>query len=450
MAHIKIKKGHNIRISGQPKKVVLEAIQSTQLKVIPLDYKGIKPKLMVKVGDEVNIGTPLYYDKLQPTVKFSSPGSGTISDIKYGERRRIEEIVISLEDKEEFETFKKYDESEITVLNSDDIKGQLLASGLWVAIRQRPFSKIANPETTPKSIFISAYSTAPLAPSQEYLLAENVEGFQSGLNILSKLTSGKVNLVIDKKSNFEPFVNAKNVEIHTVSGPHPAGNVGIHIHHIDPIKQGDVVWVVSPQDVKAIGELFLTGKYPTTKLVAVGGSCVEKHHYIRTRRGAVIGDLLKDNPAKDDVRIITGDVLTGRKTTIDSSVGFYDELITIIPEGRKRRFMGWALPGFDRYTLSNSFLSKMTGNKEFSLDTNQNGGERAIVPFGSWESVLPMDILPTFLVKSILARDIEEMEKLGIYECDEEDFALCAFSCPSKLEITEIIRQGLELMEKEG
>ena len=437
MAHIKIKKGHNIRISGQPKKVVLEAIQSTQLKVIPLDYKGIKPKLMVKVGDEVNIGTPLYYDKLQPTVKFSSPGSGTISDIKYGERRRIEEIVISLEDKEEFETFKKYDESEITVLNSDDIKGQLLASGLWVAIRQRPFSKIANPETTPKSIFISAYSTAPLAPSQEYLLAENVEGFQSGLNILSKLTSGKVNLVIDKKSNFEPFVNAKNVEIHTVSGPHPAGNVGIHIHHID-------------QDVKAIGELFLTGKYPTTKLVAVGGSCVEKHHYIRTRRGAVIGDLLKDNPAKDDVRIITGDVLTGRKTTIDSSVGFYDELITIIPEGRKRRFMGWALPGFDRYTLSNSFLSKMTGNKEFSLDTNQNGGERAIVPFGSWESVLPMDILPTFLVKSILARDIEEMEKLGIYECDEEDFALCAFSCPSKLEITEIIRQGLELMEKEG
>ncbi|MBC8213404.1 MAG: Na(+)-translocating NADH-quinone reductase subunit A [Candidatus Marinimicrobia bacterium] len=450
MAHIKIKKGHNIRIAGHPEQVVHNTIQLTRLTIIPLDYKGIKPKLLVKVGDEVKIGTPLFFDKLQPSVKFTSPGGGTVSDIKFGERRRIEEIVINLNKKESAESFKKYDESLITGLNSTEIKEQLLSSGLWTVIRQRPFSKIANPELTPKSIFVSTYATAPLAPNQEFLLSENSEGFQSGLNILSKLTSSVVNLVNDKKSDFDLFTKAKNVELHTITGPHPAGNVGIQIHHIDPIKQGDVVWTISPQDVKAIGELFLTGKYPTTKLVAIAGDGVEKQHYLKTRRGAVISDLLKDNPLNEDVRIITGDVLTGRKTTIDSAVGFYDNLVTIIPEGRKRLFMGWALPGLNRYSLSNSFLSKLLGKKEFSLDTNQNGGERAIVPFGSWESVLPMDILPTFLVKSILAQDIDEMEKLGIYECDEEDFALCAFSCPSKLEITEIIQQGLELVEKEG
>ncbi|NOZ09241.1 MAG: Na(+)-translocating NADH-quinone reductase subunit A [FCB group bacterium] len=447
MKHIRIKKGHDLRIAGRPEKLIQTAGTPRQLKVEPPNFSGIKPKLLVKEGDSVKIGTPLFYDKLHPRVKFTSPGGGVIAGIKFGERRRIEEIVIELSANEAAAEFGVNDSS---ALSADEIKTQLLESGLWPVIRQRPFSRIADPETEPKAIFISARPTAPFAPDIEFLLGENSEGFQAGLDILAKLTAGKVNLVIPENTKTQCLAKADNVELYTISGPHPAGNVGIQIHHIDPIRPGEIIWYVSVQDVMAIGRLFTKGQLSVEKVVCLGGSALSKNHYLKIRRGMLMKDILKNNEIAGEARMISGDVLTGRKTSLENCVGFYDEIISVIPEGRERKLLGWMRPGWDVYSLTNAFFSRLRPKEDMVLTTNRNGGVRAIVPFGNWESVLPMEILPTYLIKSILARDIDDMEKLGIYECDPEDFALCAFACTSKQEVSEIVREGLEYIETEG
>ncbi|NQU66607.1 MAG: Na(+)-translocating NADH-quinone reductase subunit A [Candidatus Marinimicrobia bacterium] len=446
-----IKKGHDLKLIGKPEKSMGDAPVSEVLNISPADFKGIVPKLLVKEGDIVKTGTPLFRSKFYPDMVYGSPGSGTVSQIRIGERRKLQDISIQLSSADESLPLQAYTAAQIGKLSAGDIKSHMLKTGLWFMVRQRPFSKVANPDSAPKSIFISAMGTAPFSPDAEFVLEKNSGGFQTGLSILKKLTSGSVNLVMGKGTKLPALTNAKDVTIHRFSGPHPAGNVGIHIHHIDPIKnKDDIVWYVDPQDVAAIGDLFNTGNFPKYKVITVGGSGVTNRHYLKIRRGALVKDILKSNQVADDVRIISGDVLSGVKTKPDRAIGYYHNMLSVIPEGRKRYFLGWIMPGLKRYSLSGSFLSGLMGKQETEMTTAVNGSLRAIIPFGQVESVLPMDIMPTFLLKSILARDIEEMEKLGIYECDPEDFSLCAFSDVSKMEITEIIREGLEFMEAEG
>lgn len=451
MSNIHIKKGHDLNFAGKPKKVFGKLGNPEILTVSPLDFPGIKPKILVKEGDEIKIGTPLFSDKLNSDLIFCSPGGGKVHKIHVGERRRIEYISIQLSSNEESESLPTYNENEIKNLKTDDIVKQLLKSGLWYLIRQRPFSKIANPSVKPKSIFVTANPTAPFSPDYQFILENDLSGFQEGLDILGKLTDGDVNLVIPKDTTLKALSMAGGANVHQFSGPHPAGNVGIHIHHIDPIRSvEESVWFVNLQDVQAIGNLFSSGEYPKYKYVTIGGSGVSDNHYLKTRRGMMISDILTHNKIDDDVRIISGDLLSGTKTTLSNSLGFYDDVLTIIPEGRKRHFLGWMTPGFSQYSLAGSFPSKLFGLKNYKTDTLMNGSKRAIIPFGQIESVLPMDILPTFLIKAILSRDFEEMDKLGIYECSPEDFALCTYADVSKMEISEIIQDGLDFMEAEG
>jgi len=448
---IRLKKGHDLVLQGQPEKQLVSSGRTTLLKIRPADFRGIKLKLMVKEGDHVRTGSPVLYSKTHPDMFFTSPGSGRISRIVSGDRRVINEIVIDLDKINSFEAFDRVNEQSIASLSPERIKEQLLRSGLWPVIRQRPFTTVANPDIVPKAVFVSAMPTAPLAPDTDYLLEQDDRGFQCGLSVLKNLTGRPVHLVIGMNAAHPLLTNAKDVVLHAFTGPHPAGNVGIHIHHIAPIRnRDDSVWYLSLQDVSRIGKLFLTGKYPVEKIITVGGSSVEKRRYMKVRQGMMLDDILRDNRFDENARLISGDVLTGEIRMPEEPLGFYHEILSVIPENSDRPFIGWLRPGLRNYSVSNLFLSRLLNNRGARLDTRMHGSPRVIIPFGNIESVLPMDILPTFLIKMIIARDIDEMEKLGIYECDPEDFALCSFVDASKMEISEIIREGLEYVEKNG
>ena len=451
MKEIRLKKGHDILLAGQPEKRLDIAGQPALLKIRPADFRGIKPKLVVKEGDHVKTGSPVLSSKTVPDLFVTSPGSGRIARIVFGERRVINEIVINLDKTESFEEFERFNEQAVVSLSSERIKGQLLRSGLWPVIRQRPFSCVADPGKMPKAVFVSAMSTAPFTPDMDYLLDQDSTGFQMGLSILKKLAGSPVHLVAGKNSANALLSEAKDVVLHRFSGPHPAGNVGIHIHHIAPIRsRDDIVWYVSLQDVLRIGKLFLTGRLPVEKIMTVGGESVEKRHYIKIRHGMMLKDVLWGNRIEQNSRLVSGDVLTGLKSSPEDPLRFYHETVSVIPERVDRDFMGWLKPGLRKYSMTNLFLSRLVKNKGAQLDTRMHGSPRVIIPFGNIESVLPMDILPTFLIKMILARDIDEMERLGIYECDPEDFALCSFVDASKMEIADIIREGLEYVEENG
>lgn len=451
MGVLRLKKGHDIALAGQPEKRLVNAGQPALLKIRPAGFRGIRPKLMVQLGDHVKTGSPLFYSKASPDMFVTAPGSGRIVRIVLGERRVINEIVIDLDKTESFEEFETFNEQSVAALAPERIKEQLLRSGLWPVIRQRPFSSVADPEKKPKAVFISAMPTAPFSPDMDYVLDQDASGFQMGLSILKRVTGTAVHLVAGKKSSSAVLAGAKDVIHHRFSGPHPAGNVGIHIHHIAPIRnRDDIVWYVSLQDVLRIGRLFLKGKLPVEKIVTVGGESVEKRHYIKIRQGMMLKDVLWGNHVEQNARLISGDVLTGLKSSPEDPLGFYHETVSVIPENSGRDFIGWLRPGLRKYSLTNLFLSRLVNNRGAHLDTRLNGSPRVIIPFGNIESVLPMNILPTFLIKMILARDIDEMERLGIYECDPEDFALCAFADASKMEIAEIIREGLEYAERNG
>lgn len=451
MKEIRLKKGHDILLAGQPEKRLIIAGQPALLKIRPADFHGIKPKLMVKEGDHVKTGSPVFSSKAAPDLFVTSPGSGRIARIVFGKRRVINEVAINLDKTESFEEFERFNEQAVASLSSERIKTQLLRSGLWPVIRQRPFSCVADPEKMPKAVFVPAMSTAPFAPDMDYLLDQDATGFQMGLSILKKLAGNPVHLVAGKNSANILLREAKDIVPHRFGGPHPAGNVGIHIHHIAPIRsRDDIVWYVSLQDVLRIGKLFLTGRLPVGKIVTVGGESVEKRHYIKIRHGMMLKDVLWGNRVEQNSRLVSGDVLTGLKSSPEDPLRFYHETVSVIPERADREFMGWLKPGLRKYSVTNLFLSRLVKNRGAKLDTRMHGSPRVIIPFGNIESVLPMDILPTFLVKMILARDIDEMERLGIYECDPEDFALCSFVDASKMEIADIIREGLEYVEENG
>lgn len=443
---IRLKKGLNINLQGEADKVYASIPQSETFSIKPTDFHGLTPKLVVKVGDKVKAGSCLFFDKYDDRIRFSSPVSGEVTDIIRGAKRRIMEVRIKSDSEISYENYSL----DVNSSREDIIKG-MLDSGVWPFIRQKPFDIIANPSDMPKAIFISTFNTAPLAPDNDFVLHGLDEEFQLGIEIIKKLTDGKIHLNVDGNTNpSKVFTDCKGVEINKFSGPHPAGNVGVQIHHINPINKGDVVWYLYPQDVLTIARLFSEGKYDVSRMVALTGSQVERPRYYRTIAGASISNMLDENSiAQGDNRYISGDVLTGTHISADGFISFYDTQITVIPEGNKQDFLGWIAPGLNKFSMSKSYFSWLMPNKKFNLNTNYNGEERAYVVTGQYEKVLPMDVYPMQLIKACLIEDIDMMEQLGIYEVSAEDMALCEFVCTSKMEVQTIIREGLDLIKKE-
>ena len=444
---VKIKKGFDIRIKGIAEKHIVQGIDSALYAVKPEDFPGLTPKLSVKEGDRVLAGTPLFHDKIHPEIVFTSPVSGKVLSVNRGERRKMLEVVVE-KGGDDYIDFGKSDPS---VQSREKIKTDLLASGLWPAIRQRPYHIIARPYDVPKSIFISGFDSSPLAPDYNFIMDNTSQlNFQTGVNALKKLTDGKVNLVLNGKHTYsESLTNTSGVDVSYFSGPHPAGNVGVHIHNLDPLNKGEVVWFVNLQDVITIGTLFSEGIYRNDRIIALTGSEVILPRYFRIRSGISVAPIVKENVTKGHLRYISGNVLTGTRIESDGFLGFYDSQLTVLPEGDYFEFFGWASPGINKFSFTKTFASKVIPRKSYVLDTNLHGGERAFVMTGFYEKVVPMDIYPMQLLKAILAEDIDMMENLGIYEIAEEDFALCEFICPSKIEIQSIVRKGLDLMIKE-
>ena len=445
---IRLRKGLNINLAGEADKVYASVKPADKYVVKPTDFHGLVPKLNVKVGDNVQAGSLLFSDKYNERVHYCSPVSGKITDIVRGKKRRILELVIKADSNVRYKSFPT---SPAKSLSRDQIINQMLIAGVWPFIRQKPYDIVADPADMPNSIFISSFNSAPLSIDNDFALYGMDDLFQKGLDYVVKLTNGRTHLNIDANTNpSKVFTNAKGVDINKISGPHPAGNVGVQLHHIKPINKGDIVWYLEPQDIISIGRLFTEGKYDVSRIVSLGGSQVIKARYYRTIAGASISNILTDNLKEGDNRIISGDILTGKRIDTDGSLGFYDTSITVIEEGKEQEFLGWLMPGFDKFSASKAYFSWLFPSKQFNLNANMHGEERAYVMTGEYEKVLPMDIYPTHLIKAIMMEDIEQMENLGIYEVSPEDFALCEFVCTSKTEVQSIIRYGLDLVRKEN
>jgi len=443
---IKIKRGLTINLVGEAEKTVTE-ITPKLCAIKPTDFVGVFPKLLVQEGDEVKAGSPLFFDKYRDQIRFTSPISGKVKELRRGDKRVLLEIVIESDGKDTAVDFGKADPNK---LKREEIVEKMLASGIWPMIRQRPYSIIAEPTIEPKAIFISTFDTSPLAPDYDLIVHGNGDAFQAGIDALVKLAEGKVHLNINADdAASKVFTNCKGVQINKFSGKHPAGNVGTQIAHLDPINKGDLVWYLRPQEVLQIGRFFLTGKIDATKMVALSGSEIKRPHYFRTKIGSSLTDLIKNNLLSENVRYISGNPLTGKKIEKHGYLGYYDSQLTVIPEGDHFEFFGWMLPGLKKFSFSRSFASWLMPKAKYKIDTNYHGGERAFVMTGNFEKVFGWDIYPMQLIKAILIEDIDLMERLGIYEVDEEDFALCEFIDTSKTEIQEIVRQGLDVMRKE-
>ncbi len=445
---IKLKKGLDIKLNGEAEKTVNSGGKCSHYAIKPTDFTALTPKLAIKAGDVVQAGDVLFMDKANPEIKFTAPVSGTIEAVIRGERRKLLEVVIKADEEIKYIDFGKAD---VEKLSRDEIIARLLNSGVWPMIIQRPYGIIANPGITPKAVFVSAFDSAPLAPDYDFILKEEEKNLQTGINCLKKLCNANVNLGLREGTTVNSvFTRLQNVDVTYFKGPHPAGNTGVQIHHINPINKGEHVWTVNIQDVAIIGRLFNEGHFDARKVIALTGSEVQKPAYYQTILGAQISSLT-DNKLKNKVhqRIISGNVLTGEKVETDGFLGYYANQITVIPEGDNYEFLGWAAPGFNKFSASKLFPSFLCPNKHYTLDANYHGERRAFVVSGQYEKVFPMDILPVYLLKAILAGDIDRMEQLGIYEVLPEDMALCEFVCTSKTPVQQILSEGLALMMKE-
>uniref|UniRef100_UPI004049DA81 Na(+)-translocating NADH-quinone reductase subunit A n=1 Tax=Flavobacterium sp. TaxID=239 RepID=UPI004049DA81 len=443
---IRIKKGLDLRINGEAAKETVDARRSQIYAIIPSDFHKVTPKLVLKEGAQVKAGEVVFFSKYDENVKFVSPVSGKIIEIKRGEKRVILEIRIQADAQD---TFVDFGVKSPKSLSSDVVKKHLLDAGCFPFIKQRPYDVIANSNETPKAIFVSTYASAPLASDYEFTLKDKLEDFQTGIDAISKLTDGKVHLSVNGKVN-SIFSSISGVEMHKVDGPHPAGNVGVQISKIDPINAGERVWIVDAADVAIIGHLFNTGRHKAVRTLALAGSEVKNPIYYNVTLGASIKDVVSDKLNSDNVRIISGDVLTGKKVKMDGFLSYYANMVTVVPEGNQYRMFGWMpFAGADIHSMQRTSFSWLMPNKKYSPTTNLNGEERALVVTGEMEKVMPIDIYPMQLLKACLAKDIDKMESLGIYEVAPEDFALIDYSNTSKLEAQSIIREALDLMINE-
>ncbi|HLF18932.1 MAG TPA: Na(+)-translocating NADH-quinone reductase subunit A [Candidatus Omnitrophota bacterium] len=449
MAHFQIRKGRDIKLKGAAEKRVVGLPLPSKVAIQPLEFRGLKLRPAVKEQDLVKVGSVLLTDKYNPDIRIVSPVSGKVAAIVRGEKRVLTAVIIDTDGRQEATIYPPYSKDKIGNLSREEILSRLLEGGVWPCIRQRPFSKVANPHDTPKAVFVQAMNTEPLAPDIDVILKGREEEFQAGLDVLRKLTPGDVHLCCDAKATSPVSSQSKNVRIHQFSGPHPAGNVSTHIHHIAPIKKGDIVWYVRAEDVLRVAALFLKGVFSPERYVAITGEGADRRLYAKTVVGASVSSLL-EGKLKADMRYISGSILVGTNAGQQGYLGFYDSQITVIPEGGKRHLLGWLNPGFKSYSFSKTFVSSFLPQQEVSVDTDINGSERAIVLNHVYDQYVPLDIMTFFLLRAVVAGDIEEAEKLGILECDEEDFALCSFACPSKVDVGAVIRGGLDEIEKEG
>ncbi|SHJ18380.1 Na+-transporting NADH:ubiquinone oxidoreductase subunit A [Arenibacter nanhaiticus] len=444
---IRIKKGLNINLIGEAEKITSKAVLSNVYAINLQDFHGITPKMLVKQGAEVKAGQPLFFNKDKEDMLFVSPVSGELVEVVRGARRRILTLKILADKSQEFvehETIVPQNAS------TEEIKALLLKSGCWSFIKQRPYDIIANPDVTPKAIFISGYATSPLSADLDYILQGKEKELQAAIGALAKLTSGKVHVSVGKGSQ-SVLEAMSGIELHRVSGPHPAGLVGTQINKIDPINKGEVVWTVTPQDLVIIGELLLSGKFNAERIVALAGSSVKEPKYYVTKIGAEIATFLYASGVNtENFRLINGDVLTGSQTTPNGYLGYYNSTVTAIPEGDDYELFGWNKPVFDKISTTRSLtFSWLTPNKKYDLNTNTNGEHRAFVVTGMYEKVFPLDIYPLQLLKACMVKDLDEMEQLGLYEVAPEDFSLTEFICISKQPHQQIIREGLDLLYKE-
>ena len=442
--NIKLRKGLDINLAGKAELRLENAPMAKSYAVSPLDYENVTPKLLVKVGDKVEAGAALFFDKNNPRILFTSPVSGVVSAINRGEKRKLINVAVEPDAQQVAKAIKVVDPAKA---ERSEIVEMLLESGLWTRIVERPFGVIANPDAQPKAIFVSAFDSAPLAPDYNFVLAAEKENIEAGMAVLARLTEGKVHLSARKGA--EGFMaEVKGVEYHTFEGKHPAGNVGVQIHHIDRIAKGDIVWTVNIQDVAIIGRMILTGKFDMSKTIVVAGSEAETRCYKRIIAGAAVESIV--GKVKENVRVISGNALTGRTTPADGYIAADANMLTLLPEGNVYELLGWAMPRFHRFSVSRAYFSWLCPKKEYKLDTNLNGGERPFVVTGLYENYLPMDVYVAYLLKACLVKDLDKMENLGLYEVLPEDLALCEFVDPSKIEMQQILRDGINLMIKES
>ena len=444
-------KGHDLNFEGKPAKELDITTQATHFAVQPINFLGMSPipKVVVEKGDEVKAGDLLFFDKKRPEIKYVAPVSGEIVAVNRGEKRSIKEVIILADKEMQYRSFETFDYASEP---REKLVEYLLEAGIWPLIRQRPYDIVPGIADEPKNIFISTFDSAPLAPDLSFVVGDQKVAFQKGLDVLSKLTPGKVYLGLDGRGEAPStvFSEAAGVEKHYFAGPHPSGNVGVQIHHVNPINASDKVWTLGVQEVLTIGKLFTEGKYDAKRIVAITGGEVSKPRYVQTYLGVSFESLLKNELKSEHVRLISGDVLSGEAKGMDGFLNFLDDQITVIKEGDQHELFGWLLPLKPRPSISKTFPNFLFRDLEFEANTNTHGEKRAFVVTGQYEKVLPMDILPQHLMKSILVNDYESMEGLGIYELSEEDIALCEFVCTSKQPLQSILREGLEMMREQG
>lgn len=445
---IKINKGLDLPITGAPEQVVSSASPVIRsVAVSGPDYVGCKPTMAVKVGDRVKLGQLIFTDKKTEGVQVTAPGAGVVTAINRGERRVLLSVVIELDAEEEAVEFARYDAAQLGSLTREQVVENLQVSGLWTALRTRPFSRVPAVTAIPSSIFVTAMDTNPLAANPELFINEHAQAFEQGLGLLTKLTENKVFLC---KAPGAAIPTAPGVTVEEFDGPHPAGNAGTHIHHLDPVARQKFVWSINYQDVVAIGKLFTEGRLFTERLVSVAGPAAVKPAIIKTRVGAALSDVLDGAVASDNARVISGSVWNGRKAEGGLAyLGYYANQVSILEEGNVREFMGWISPGANKFSVLNIFASFLSSGKKFDFTTTTNGSERAMVQVGQFERLVPMDILPTQLLRALVTGDIVSAMQLGCLELDEEDLALCTFACAGKYEYGPILRDNLTRIEKE-
>jgi Na+-transporting NADH:ubiquinone oxidoreductase subunit A len=432
--------------------VVADAADSPQVALLPSDFEGIKPRLLVSEGDRVKRGTVLFHHKKNHAFRFRAPAGGTVKEILLGERRAIQRLVIDVDEREPPEAFRRFQPEDVLRLTREEALQHLLDTGYFAFIRQRPFSRIADPQSNPKSIFVNGMATAPFQVDAAVAIAGHETAFQAGINVLARLTEGRVFVCLPPGApSF--LAGVRNANVYFFAGPHPSGNTSVHIHHVAPLRAQDVVWTIRAADVAQVGRLFLEGALPESRVIALGGPGVAesaRRHY-RVRPGASLGHLLRGRLADGELRVIDGDALAGAAVKPDSYLRFHTTSLTVLREGRERRLLGWMAAGSRLFSHSRAFVSTWLGRPgEWPLDTSQRGSRRAMVLTGLYDRYLPMDLRVDYVVRAALAHDTDEAVKLGILETDPEDFALCAFVCPSKMDLVGIIRNGLAEIEREG
>ena len=443
---IKIKKGVDIKLVGEAEKIFASAETPKTYAIKPGDFPGLRLKLKVKEGDEVQAGDPVMFDKDRPEILFSAPVSGEVVEVLRGEKRRILEVRILADSETRFKDFGAGDPSS---MSREDIKAKILEAGAWPMVRQRPYNIVANPNRVPRDIFVSCFDSAPLAGDADFVVHGQEEEFQMGTRALQQLTDGKVHLGVDGRTNPSNAFKIEGTEIHRFNGPHPAGNVGVQIHHVAPINKGETIWTVNYQDVIIFGRLFKSGQFVAQRSVALTGAQIEKPRYHKLTIGANVKSLFEGNVKEGASRYISGNVLTGTQISSEGYLSYYDSQVTVIPEGGEDAFFGWLAPNFSKFSISRALYNWVMPNKKLNLDANMNGEHRAFVVTGEYEKVFPFDIYPVQLLKSIMIKDIEAMENLGIYEVAEEDMALCEVVCTSKTDVQKTLREGLDLMLNE-